>query len=104
MQGRDLFDASRPAPPVLIEDAGIHVFRDGDAETGITTLVTEEWRLSLFEGAAGGELYRLAEAPHETRNLWDDPAHRDDKGALLEALARRMAELRDRRLSATARA
>ncbi|MDR5866426.1 sulfatase family protein [Halomonas koreensis] len=104
MQGRDLFDASRPAAPVLIEDAGIQVFRDGDAETGITTLVTEDWRLSLFEGVAGGELYRLTEDPHETRNLWDDPAHRDDKAALLEALARRMAELRDRRLSATARA
>ncbi|RAH36416.1 sulfatase [Halomonas sp. SL1] len=104
MQGRDLFDAQRAAPPVLIEDAGIQVFRDGDAASGITTLVTEDWRLSLFEGEAGGELYHLAEDPGETRNLWADPAHQDTRMALLEALARRMIELRDKRLSATARA
>lgn len=104
MQGRDLFDAQRPAPPVLIEDAGIRVFRDADADCGITTLITEDWRLSLFEGESGGELYHLAEDPHETCNLWGDSYHQDTKAWLLERLVRRMAELRDKRLSATARA
>ncbi|MFM9270424.1 sulfatase [Halomonas elongata] len=103
MQGRDLFDGA-PADPVLIEDAGIEVFRDGDAGRGITTLVTDEWRLSLFEGDPGGELYHLAEDPHETRNLWEDPDSQPHKASLLECLARRMAELRDKRLSASARA
>lgn len=103
MQGRDLFGEA-PAAPVLIEDAGIEVFRDGDAGSGITTLVTDGWRLSLFEGEAGGELYDLAEDPHETCNLWTDPGCQAQKALLLECLARRMAELRDKRLSASARA
>lgn len=104
MQGNDLFDTSRPAPPIIIEDAGTAVFRDGDAESGITTLVTEEWRLSLFEGMSGGELYHLVEDPHETRNLWSDPASQSHKAMLMECLTRRIVALRDKRLSATARA
>lgn len=103
MQGRDLFDAA-PAPPVLIEDPGIAVFRDGDACSGIVTLVTERWRLSLFEGQAGGELYCLAADPLELHNLWDDPAHQATRMTLQHQLLLRLCELRDRRLSATARA
>ncbi|WP_027965593.1 sulfatase family protein [Halomonas halocynthiae] len=104
MQGNDLFDVLRPAPPVLVEDAGTAVFQDGDANSSITTLVMGGWRLSLFEGELSGELYHLLKDPHETQNLWDDPASQFAKVELMERLARRMVSLRDKRLSATARA
>ncbi|PMR69715.1 sulfatase family protein [Halomonas heilongjiangensis] len=103
MQGQDLFDDA-PAADVLVEDPGIRVFRDSDARCSVISLVTERWRLSLFEGLAWGELYDLADDPHELDNRWDDPASREVRLELQHRLNQRLVALRDKSLVATARA
>lgn len=103
MQGQDLL-GDEPAEDVLVEDPGIQVFRDSDARSSILSLVTERWRLSLFEGLDGGELYDLKTDPHELDNCWDDPGCRDVRLELQQRLSQRLLGLRDRSLLATARA
>lgn len=103
MQGQDLF-GREPAADVLVEDPGIRVFRDSDARSSILSLVTERWRLSVFEGLDWGELYDLEIDPHELDNRWDDPACREMRLILQERLNQRLLALRDRSLLASARA
>ena len=59
------------------------------------SLVTRRNRLTLYEGAAWGELYDLERDPEEMNNLWDDPAARQRRAELTELLVRRMMELAD---------
>jgi hypothetical protein len=59
------------------------------------SLITENARLTLYEGVDWGELYNLAADPHELNNLWDDPRSRDKRYDLTEKLAREMMELAD---------
>ncbi len=59
------------------------------------SLITEESRLTLYEGVDWGELYDLAKDPHEMNNLWDDPQSRDRRYELTEKLTRKMMELAD---------
>ena len=54
------------------------------------TLMTDRYRLTLYQDADWGELYDLRDDPHELRNLWDDPSHRDNREQLLEALVHRL--------------
>ncbi|MCE8023920.1 sulfatase family protein [Billgrantia aerodenitrificans] len=103
MQGQDLF-GTMPAADVLVEDPGIQVFRDSEACSSIVSLVTERWRLSLFEGHEGGELYDLETDPDELDNRWDDPVCRETRLELQHRLGQRLVALRDRSLVATARA
>ncbi|EEI86795.1 hypothetical protein HMPREF0072_0641, partial [Anaerococcus lactolyticus ATCC 51172] len=49
-------------------------------------------RATVYDGARWGELYDLARDPHETRNLWDDPAHAGVRARLMERLAYGMLE------------
>jgi arylsulfatase A-like enzyme len=48
-------------------------------------LVTQYGKTNSYEGTEG-ELYALAEDPHQWRNLWDDPAHAAIKSDLLADL------------------
>ncbi|HEX2930544.1 MAG TPA: sulfatase/phosphatase domain-containing protein, partial [Candidatus Binatia bacterium] len=59
------------------------------------SLITENSRLTLYEGVEWGELYDLAVDPHELNNLWDDSRSRDKRHDLTEKLAREMMELAD---------
>ena len=59
------------------------------------SLITEDSRLTLYEGVDWGELYDLAKDPHEMNNLWDDPQSHDRRYELTEKLARKMMELAD---------
>ena len=59
------------------------------------SLITEDSRLTLYEGVDWGELYDLAKDPHEMNNLWDDPQSRDRRYELTEKLTRKMMELAD---------
>jgi arylsulfatase A-like enzyme len=59
------------------------------------SLITQDHRLTLYEGADWCELYDLANDPDEMNNLWDNPQARDRRYALTEQLARRMMELAD---------
>jgi arylsulfatase A-like enzyme len=59
------------------------------------TLVTKDFRLTLYEGVDWGELYDLANDPNELNNLWDDPQSHHQRHELIEKLARQMMELAD---------
>jgi len=59
------------------------------------SLITEDFRLTLYEGAAWGELYDFSNDPHELNNLWDDPKSKNLRAELTEKLARKMMELAD---------
>ncbi|MCB1389380.1 MAG: sulfatase-like hydrolase/transferase [Rhodobacteraceae bacterium] len=65
------------------------------APARVRSLVTREWRYTLYGGEEWGELYDLAADPRETRNLWDDPAHATTRAQLAERLARQMAQQMD---------
>ncbi|HPC43668.1 MAG TPA: sulfatase-like hydrolase/transferase [Candidatus Latescibacteria bacterium] len=59
----------------------------------LRTLVTGEWKITAYAGRPWGELYDRVNDPHETRNLWDDPAFRGPRDEmrlrLLDHLMRR---------------
>ena len=59
------------------------------------TLITENSRLTLYEGVEWGELYDLTRDPHEMNNLWEAPQAQNLRHTLTEALARKMMELAD---------
>ena len=52
------------------------------------TVVTEDWRLTLYEDESYSELYDLKNDPSETHNLWGQVEYRDIQAKLLEAMAR----------------
>ncbi|MGQ0547117.1 MAG: sulfatase family protein [Betaproteobacteria bacterium] len=55
-------------------------------------LVTRDWRLSITEGAPGGELYDLKNDPDEFFNRWGDSDAMSDKCAMLERFAHAQVE------------
>ena len=59
------------------------------------TLITEDERLTLYEGADWGEIYDLTRDPDEMNNLWNDPSIKSRRHELTERLVRRMMELAD---------
>lgn len=101
MQGRDLF-SSDPEQDIVVDDYGMVVMEQPDAEAGLMSLVTSRWRLSVFEGSDWGQLYDLENDPHEVNDLWRDPSATSVKQELLSRLLRRVMALRDRRLTPTA--
>ncbi len=57
------------------------------------SLVTERHRLSLYDGAAWGEIYDTESDPDEMVNLWDDPASLALRAELLRRMAQKMIAL-----------
>ncbi len=49
-----------------------------------TMLFDGRHKLAVYHGHPAGELYDLADDPHEFRNLWEDPGSADRKCALLK--------------------
>jgi arylsulfatase A-like enzyme len=52
---------------------------------------TANWRFTLYQGEAWGELYDLAADPRETNNLWNSPDHAGIKAELTLQLAHMLA-------------
>ena len=67
-------------------------YNDGGCRLGFDTparvrsLVTAEWRYTVYGNQDWGELYDLTEDPRETLNLWHDPAHMAVRAHLSERL------------------
>ncbi|MGH7927173.1 MAG: sulfatase family protein [Candidatus Binatia bacterium] len=59
------------------------------------SLITEDHRLTLYEGVDWGELYDLKNDRAELSNLWDDPRSANQRHDLTEELARKLMELTD---------
>ncbi len=99
LQGLSLLPALNGArdgrEAILIEEEGQRIYLGFDRRVRVRTVVTERHRLSLYDGAAWGELYDLAEDPHELTNRWADPACAGTRSALSEQLARAMIEHSD---------
>lgn len=73
-----------PDRPVLVE-------YDEDGWPGpmlrMRTIVRGQYKLSVYSRPDEGLLFDLAEDPHETANVWADPAYRDVRTDLLYELA-----------------
>jgi hypothetical protein len=52
--------------------------------------------MTIAHADAWGELYDLANDPHEMDNLFEDPGYRGARAELMEKLAYRQIELADR--------
>jgi arylsulfatase A-like enzyme len=59
------------------------------------SLITKKYRLTIYQGAAWGELYDYAEDPHEINNLWNEARAERVRRDLTEQLARKLMELAD---------
>jgi arylsulfatase A-like enzyme len=96
MQGRDLSDATMPAPASLLieEDSPVPMYGEG-APQRVRTLVTERWRLSHHHGPGWWELYDLRSDPDENVNLWERAEARDVTESLTRAMVARMTALQD---------
>jgi arylsulfatase A-like enzyme len=89
-QGQSFLPATRqqegPRSEALIE------YNDGGNRLGFTkparvrSLVTAEWRLTVYRDQNWGELYDLANDPNETNNLWDHADHQDIRAQLTNRL------------------
>jgi arylsulfatase A-like enzyme len=82
MQGGSLLPVIRGArdafrDAMLIEEEGQRVYMGFPARARMRTLLTERYRLSVYDGVRWGEFYDRQEDPHELVNRWDDPACRD---------------------------
>jgi arylsulfatase A-like enzyme len=80
---------------VLVEEEGQRVMFGFDGRVRMRSLVNERYRLSLYDGAAWGELYDLVNDPMELNNLWSSESHSADKAAMLQALAETMLQHTD---------
>ncbi|WP_370207465.1 sulfatase family protein [Pararhodobacter marinus] len=101
MQGHDLLADDAPDLPVLIEDPGMGVYGDPDADSSIRSVVFRGWRLSVFEGSDLGELYDLNTDPDELVNLWAEPTAQSKRAEMLLMLIQRQIALRDKAVLAT---
>ena len=52
----------------------------------VRSVVTDEWRYSIYSGQQWGELYHLSEDPEESHNLWDDPDYFSVRARLSERM------------------
>lgn len=75
-----------PRDEVLIEynDGGARLGFDAPAR--VRSLVTKDWKYTVYRDQPWGELYDLKGDPSETRNLWDSAPHREVRAHLSERL------------------
>lgn len=99
MQGESLLRAVEGAKTghdaMVIEEHQRRGYMGFDHNFRARSLITDDYRLTLYEGAGWGELYHLKSDPAEIRNLWNDPGASDKRHELTENLARKMMELAD---------
>lgn len=99
-QGLDLLgildgSVENPRRGILIEEdeLGAHL----GTEEGLRTrsYIEDGWRLTLWQGMEGGELFDRDSDPHELRNLWFDNKFKAKKAELMEGMLREMIRLGD---------
>ena len=76
-------------------------YNDGGPRLGFETpsrvksVVTDDYRFTIYKDVAWGELYDLKAGPRETHNRWDDPAYADVKAELSLRLNHLLADTMD---------
>lgn len=99
MQGKSFIpslDGALASNSLLIEEDGQRPLYGFDVPPRLRTLITDRYRLTLYDGAGWGEIYDLQEDPFELYNLWSDIDVASVKCQLLEELARKQMEMTDR--------
>jgi arylsulfatase A-like enzyme len=90
MQGRSLLSPDAQRTGLLMEEESQRADFGLDRRLRMRTWRTLDHRLTVYDGQSWGELYDLRADPHELRNLWAEPAHRDLRATLTEQLLRAM--------------
>jgi arylsulfatase A-like enzyme len=85
VDGRNMLPLLRDEPSDVRDAVRVECV-DDPAGLRLKTIVTEDWKLTLYHGKDYGELYNLTQDPHERVNLWDNPAHSQDRARLLARL------------------
>jgi hypothetical protein len=97
IQGRSLLPALEGGATghdsLLIEEHQRRGYMGLENNFRARSLITENSRLTLYEGVEWGELYDLANDPDESDNLWDVADACRDRHDLTERLARKMMQL-----------
>jgi arylsulfatase A-like enzyme len=97
MQGESLLPAVEGKETghdsLVIEEHQRRGYMGFDNNFRARTLMTRDYRLTLYQGVDWGELYDLANDPAEMRNLWDEPELKQKRNDLIEGLARQMMAL-----------
>ena len=101
IQGLDLADTltngAAPRDRLLIEhDAHVPIPLTGEWPPRIRTLVSPEWKLSVYLDQEWGELFHRVDDPHEMTNRWDDPAVASVKADLTWCLSQELMRTVDR--------
>lgn len=91
MQGKSLLPlisgaTSELRDSILVEEEGQRIMFGFDRRVRMRTLVTQDYRLSVFDGCDWGELYDLKKDPMELQNLWDQPELLETRQALMHKL------------------
>ena len=81
---------------LVIEDESQRAVLGHAVPPRLRTIVTPRWRMTITHGDPWGELYDLANDPHEMDNLFEDHGSRAVRAELMEKLAYRQMELADR--------
>ena len=63
-----------------------------DRPAFVRSLITNEYRFTMYKNESFGELYHLKDDPWETTNLYEDPNYKDIKSELTETLVNQMME------------
>lgn len=95
MQGVSLLEAMENQEPaerdyLIVEEEGQRVMFGLDSRVRMRTLLSKQYRLSVYEGTDQGELYDLENDPMELHNLWSSAEHLLLKAKLLQALVTTM--------------
>ena len=99
MQGKSLLPAlegkETGADALVIEEHQRRGYMGFKNNFRARTLITEDHRLTMYEGVDWGELYDLKNDRAEIRNLWHEPDAATKRRDLTERLARKLMELTD---------
>ena len=93
----EVLDGAVPNPRkgILIEEDELGAHLGTDAGLRTRTYIENNWRLTMWQGMEGGELFDRNSDPHELRNLWSNPEFSRERANLTEAMLREMIRLGD---------
>jgi len=101
IQGLDLADVLAEGQAVrdqlLVEQDGhVPLALTGEWPPRLRTLVTADWKMTVYLDQSWGELFDRNEDPDEMRNLWNDPTAQDTRSELLFRLSQELIRTVDR--------
>ncbi|MCD6074462.1 MAG: Arylsulfatase [Rhodospirillales bacterium] len=93
MQGRSLLPEIADG---INHGRGIHIVEEESqralgampAPVRVRSLITDDWRLTVYHAEGYNEMYDLQNDPDEIVNLWDDPKHAEIRADLLVKMVR----------------